>query len=58
MIAEVKAKGQAFNVVTVTDCVQAALRDLGYETRTYGPLNHEIAGYFATQAFRVFGSNF
>ena len=42
MINESIKKGINFGTVTVEACVSAALRDLGHEIRTYGPLMHEF----------------
>ena len=58
MIDKVKDPIKAFVVVTVTDCVNAALRDLGYETCSYGTIVHEFLGYAVTSSFRVFGLTF
>ena len=32
------------NAITVDKCVNAGLRDLGYEGETYGALIHEVTG--------------
>lgn len=42
MIKAAEDKGTAFAVVSVEDCVSAALRDLGHEICTYGPISHEV----------------
>ena len=44
LIKQAVEKGQAFGVVSVTDCVNGALRDLGHEVTTYGPTLHEHIG--------------
>ena len=41
MIDHAVKRGINFGTVTVEACVSAALRDLGHEIRTYGPLMHE-----------------
>ena len=48
MIKKALAKGMAFGVVSVTDCVNGALRDLGHEVTTYGPCLHEHVGCLMT----------
>ena len=40
------------NIITTEDCVSAAMRDLGYETCTYGPFKHEKLGFIASLAFK------
>lgn len=40
--------------ITVEACVSAALRDLGYETTSYGPLLHEKWGIYASLKFKIF----
>ena len=52
MISKHKQAGRTFGVVSVTDCVSGALRDLGYETVTFGPLIHEIWGTLFNSLFR------
>lgn len=45
MIQSAKDKGVTFGVVSVEECVSAALRDLGHEICSYGPSAHEtVAG--------------
>lgn len=44
---------EAFATVTVDACVSGALRDLGYETRTHGPLKHDMFGIFVAFMFRT-----
>ena len=45
MIKPSKEQGIAVGIVSVEECVSAALRDLGHEICTYGPKAHEtIAG--------------
>ena len=39
-------KGKGF--ATVTECVNGCLRDMSYDTETYGTLTHEIQGTLAT----------
>ena len=48
MITKAVDKGLAFGVVSVTDCVNGALRDLGHEVTTYGPRLHEHIGCVMT----------
>ena len=38
MIARAKANKENFGTVSVEQCVNGALRDLGYETTTFGPI--------------------
>ena len=52
MIQKYKKTGQAFSVATVTESVNGALRDLGYETVTFGPLIHEVWGTLFNSLFR------
>ena len=52
MIQKYKKTGQTFSIVSVTDCVNGALRDLGYETVTFGPLIHEFWGTLFNGLFR------
>ena len=47
-------EGKAFGVVSVTECVKAAMRDLGHEWRTYGPALHERMGLFVTMLGKYF----
>ena len=54
-LIEAKERGPTPGLVTVSDCVSAALRDLGYEKCTYGPLVHEAIGFLMTFIFRNFG---
>ena len=44
MIDQFVARGDAFFTISAERCVATALRDLGYETRTYGSLRHEFIG--------------
>ena len=39
--------------IPVEACVGAALRDLGRETTSYGPLLHEKWGIYATLKFKM-----
>ena len=47
-IKESDYKGSVTGLVSLEDCVSAALRDLGHESWTYGPLVHEIHGNILT----------
>ena len=44
MIKPAEEEGRAFMVIPVEDCVSAALRDLGHENNTFGPIKHEFCG--------------
>lgn len=52
MIARSIEKKQDFGTVSVKDCVNGALRDLGYEVTTYGPRKHEFWGCFMSAILR------
>ena len=47
------AKGTEGKKITVEACVDAALRDLGRESTTYGALLHEKWGFYATVKFKI-----
>ena len=42
MIENAKKAKRTFATVSVEDCVNGALRDLGHEKTTYGPLKHDF----------------
>ena len=42
MIAKAKAMKKDHGAVTVKQCVDGALRDLGHETTTFGPMMHDF----------------
>ena len=44
MIAEAEEQGANFGTESVEACVGATLRDLGYESTTYGTKLHEVIG--------------
>ena len=45
-------RGEAYGVVSVAACVNGALRDLGYEEITSGPLKHELWTCFLSTLYR------
>ena len=44
MIKPAEDEGRTVLVIPVEDCVSAALRDLGIENNTFGPIKHEFCG--------------
>ena len=54
MIAKVKERKLNYGMVTVEQCVDATLRDLGHETTTFGPIMHDVIGTTMTTIMRHF----
>ena len=54
MIQSAKDKGKTFGVVSVEQCVSAALRDLGHEICSYGPSAHETVAGIGGPFFKYF----
>ena len=44
MIKWAEDEGKDFMAIPVEECVTAALRDLGHENNTFGPIKHEFCG--------------
>ena len=51
MVEKLIDRGEAFGVVSVSACVNGALRDLGYEETSSGPFKHEIWTYFLSTLY-------
>lgn len=52
MTKSTREKKQDFGTVSVEECVNGALRDLGHEVTTFGPLKHEFWGIVLTAILR------
>lgn len=52
MIAKVKEMKMDHGAVTVKQCVDGALRDLGHETTTFGPMLHDFLNPILTTLWK------
>ena len=52
MIAKIKEMKLDRGAVTVKQCVDGALRDLGHETTTFGPMLHDFLNPLLTTAWK------